>query len=300
MVRLDDLQLLIHLSQHASLHGAAHALGVTQSALSKTLVRLESEAGAALFERGSQGIAITATGQTMLRHARAITQALHAMQTELGDERSARAGLIRLATLPHLVASLITPLLSDFHVRRPMARFSIRTLLSPHLLSSLIDGQVDLVIAVKPPVLDASLSQASLGPLAVCMVAREDHPRLRRFRQLQDLVEERWVLPDRSIYVRRWFEQRFAQAGLPMPHVAVESSQSQLAFSQLLRQSQLLGLVPQRCLQQPEGQGLVALTGEDMQLEYDLQLFWRTGAALSPVAREFRDALLAQGRGALL
>jgi DNA-binding transcriptional LysR family regulator len=108
------------------------------------------------------------------------------------------------------------------------------------------------------------------------------------------------VLPDRGIYLRHWFEQLFAQAGLPMPPVAVESSHSQLAFTQLLRQSDLLGLVPRQHLAQPEGQGLAALPGPGMAVQYDLHVFWRAKGVLSPVAREFRDALLARGQDARL
>jgi DNA-binding transcriptional LysR family regulator len=299
-MRIEDLHILIALSQHTSLHGAANALDVTQSALSKALARLEADAGATLFERSSKGIAITAMGQTLLRHARHVTQAMHDLETELGDERSAKAGLIRLASLPHLVPSFITPLLAEFHVHRPMARFSIRTLLSPQLLISLEDGLADLVIAARPEASHAGLANASLGPLDVCMVARAQHPRLDRLHALADLVHERWVLPDRGIYLRHWFEQLFAQAGLPMPPVAVESSHSQLAFTQLLRQSDLLGLVPRQHLAQPEGQGLAALPGPGMAVQYDLHVFWRAKGVLSPVAREFRDALLARGQDARL
>lgn len=290
-MRIDDLQVLITLSQHVSLHDAANALGVTQSALSKALARLEAAAGALLFERSSQGIAITAMGQTVLKHARRITQAVHDLGTELGDERSAKAGLIRLASLPHLVPSLITPLLADFHVH---------PLLSPQQLIELDNGQVDLVIAAKPQADYPGLSHASLGLLDVCMVARSGHPRLARFLTLADLTQERWVLPDRSMYLRQWFEQQFLQAGLPLPPVAIESSQSQLAFAPLLRQSDLLGLLPSRILQQPEGQGLVTLPGAGMQVQYDLHLFWRTQGILSPVALEFRNALLARDTTARL
>lgn len=300
-MRIEDLQLLITLSQHASLHGAASVLGVTQSALSKALARLEADAGAPLFERSSQGIAITATGQTVLRHARRINQAVQDLDTELGDERSAKAGLIRLASLPHLVPSLITPLIADFHLRRPMARFHIHSLLSPQLLIELDNGQVDLVIAAKPVDEDfPALSHASLGLLDVRMVARRDHPRLVQLQTLADLVDERWVLPNRNIYLRQWFEQQFAQAGLPTPRVAVESDHSQLAFAQLLRQSDLLGLLPSRSLRQPEGQGLAALPGPTLHVLYELHVFWRTQGVLSAVAQHFRDELLVRGKTAWL
>lgn len=300
IMRFDDLELLKHISRFASLHAAANTLGLTQSALSKVLVRLEEEAGGALFERSSRGIVMTPTGSTLLRHAQAITQAVDDMRTELGAERSAQAGLIRLAALPHLVPSLITPLIADFHKHRPMARFRISVLLSPYLLGSLVDATSDLVIAVMPPAVDAQLAFDSLGKLRVCMVACESHPRLSSFDRLESLVDEQWVLPDRTLYARRWFEQRFIGAGLPVPQVAVESSQSQTAFSHLIRHSDLLGLMPERSLSLQEGAGLRRIEGEALQFDYELQLFWRRGAPLSPVAQEFRDALLARGNASVL
>jgi DNA-binding transcriptional LysR family regulator len=128
-------------------------------------------------------------------------------------------------------------------------------------------------------------------------VARERHRRLSHLRTVALLAKERWSLPNRDIDIRQWLEPRFVSEGLPMPVVAVESDSSQLAFCQLVRQSDLLAVMPHSTLSHPAGQGLVPLTGESMDVKYDLHVFWRTVGKLSPVSIEFREALLEQGRG---
>lgn len=291
-MRIEDLRVFLSVAQHSSLHRAASVLGVTQSALSKTLARLEAEAGGALFERTPRGVVLTVMGHSVIRHARTVVTAVDDMYAEIGSQRSARAGKVRLAALPHLVPSLVSPLLAQFLGQRPMARFSIQTMLSPQLLASLSGGEVDLACAAMPADEIPGLNFLPLGPLNVHIVASAQHPRAAGFRQLADLVHERWVVPVASIFLRQWLESLFAQAGLSAPRVAVESTLSQLAFTALLRDSELLGILPTRSLRQPEGQGIVAVPGEGMGWQHELAVFWRAEGRLSPLARDFSQALV--------
>ena len=69
---LDSRQLAAFLAivDHGSLGRAAEALHITQPALSRTIKRLETQLGAALFERYSKGMAPSAIGHALLPHAR--------------------------------------------------------------------------------------------------------------------------------------------------------------------------------------------------------------------------------------
>ncbi|GAA5233980.1 LysR family transcriptional regulator [Verticiella sediminum] len=292
-MRIEDLRVFLHVARHRSLHRAASVLGVTQSALSKTLARLESGAGGALFERSPRGVVLTSMGQDVIEHARTVITAMDDLYARLDQQRAARAGRVRLAVLPHLVPTLVSPLLAHFLARRPAASFSVHTMLSPQLLGALQGGEVDVACAAMPQDEVPGLAFLPLGPLRVRVVVSAAHPRLERLGDLASLAAERWLMPAQSIYLRQHLEARFAQAGLPAPRVAVESTLSQTAFTELLRHSDLAGVLPERTLGKPEGQGIVGLDGVDTAWEHELALFWRADSGHSPLAREFCDALVA-------
>ncbi len=291
-MRTEDLKLFLTVTDHRSLHQAAAASGITQSALSKVLARLEEESGMILFERTARGVVLTAAGATLASHARRVTLALDDMERELNDQRLARAGKVRLATLPYLIPTLLSPLLARFFISRPLAAFSIETHLSPRLLGALQGGEVDLVCGATPVDVPAGISWTSLGPVTLKIVTRADHPRRDKLQRLADLATERWALPAASLYLRRALDERFQTLGLPPPRVAVESTTSPTAFAELLRHSDLLGLMPPRFLSQAEGHGLTAIEGPGMAWQHELAVCWRSAGYLSPLAQDFRDAMV--------
>ncbi|MOA31150.1 LysR substrate binding domain protein [compost metagenome] len=128
------------------------------------------------------------------------------------------------------------------------------------------------------------------------IVTRIGHPRRASFRSLADLAGERWALPGTSLTVRQYLEEKFLALGLPSPCVAVESSSPPSDFAELLRSSDLLGLMPSQFINQPGGQGLTVIEGAGMGWQHELAVMWRTGAYLSPLCQDFREAMLLFGK----
>lgn len=291
-MRLEDLQVFLKVAELGNLHRASEALGVTASALSKTLARLETAAGLPLVERTGTGVVLTAAGHSLRLHASRVTLAMVDLRSDLDEQRQARAGTVRVGVLPVLMSSMLAPLLARFIANRPLALFSIETQLSARLLEMLQRAELDLVLAALPDRIPADLTWQPLVPLQLRVVLREGHPRRALPHRLCDLSAERWALPASSLYLRQWLDERFTSAGLPPPRVAVESTASPSAFAALLRESDLLGVMQSPLPLQAEGRGLVALEGDDLLLERELAVFWRSAGHLPPVARDFRDAVV--------
>ncbi|MBB2916751.1 DNA-binding transcriptional LysR family regulator [Cupriavidus alkaliphilus] len=292
-MRFEDLEAFLVVIDQGNLHRAAETLGMTQSGLSKTLARLEGEAGMPLFERTPRGLVPTGAGRTLAAHARRISLAAGDMRSELAEQRAARAGTVRLGAIPYLLPSLLSPLLARFFLSRPLATFSIETHLSARLVAMLQNGEADLILAARPASVPAEVAWLPLGPLSMQIVCRSAHPRRDGFRTLADLAGERWVVPASSLYLRQWLEQRFTAVGLPPPRVAVESTASPVAFGELLRHSDLLGIMPPRMLRQAEGQGLAAIDAPGTSWQHELAVLWRADGYLSPICQDFRDAVVA-------
>ncbi|WP_321380164.1 LysR family transcriptional regulator [Rhizobium sp.] len=104
-----ELQQFIVLVEQASVTKAATVLGITQSALSKSLQRLEDHLGLQLAERGPRGLVLTEEGRGIYDHARRVdaeTRSLELDARTLGEGRIA-ARIDALIPLPaHLAAFL--------------------------------------------------------------------------------------------------------------------------------------------------------------------------------------------------
>ena len=90
-LRMKQLQLLIALDEHKSMHKAAGALSMTQSAASKVLRELEDMFETPLFERSKTGMIPNQFGHSVI-HARLLVTDLGALCQDIADIRSGKGG----------------------------------------------------------------------------------------------------------------------------------------------------------------------------------------------------------------
>src|SRR6188508_2076465 len=70
MAEIRQLRYFIAVAERGSVSQAAVDLHISQSALSETLRKLETELGVDLLERSSRGVALTSAGDALLAGAR--------------------------------------------------------------------------------------------------------------------------------------------------------------------------------------------------------------------------------------
>ena len=145
-----NLRVLCAVAESGSFTAAASALGYTQSAVSRQIAALERAAGAKLFDRRRGGIAPTAAGAALLRHAGAALEeldradrAIHGVQRL---EASARLGFFASAG-----GALVPEALSLLRERRPEVEVLTREASTPALVRSLRAATLDLVLIAARP-----------------------------------------------------------------------------------------------------------------------------------------------------
>ena len=67
-VNFEYYKAFYHVARLGSLTQAAHAMSVTQPALSKTILQLENTLGCSLFIRKRKGMELTPEGNALYRH----------------------------------------------------------------------------------------------------------------------------------------------------------------------------------------------------------------------------------------
>jgi DNA-binding transcriptional LysR family regulator len=113
---LDALRVFEAAARHLSFTRAAGELFVTQSAVSKQVIALESALATRLFERKTRALALTTAGERLQRATEAAFAELRAAAAELrgGDEPT-----VTLATTQAFASFWLIPRLADFRRSHP-------------------------------------------------------------------------------------------------------------------------------------------------------------------------------------
>ena len=161
---LSGVALFVQLAQAGSFVAAARQAGISPSAVSKSLARLEQRLGARLFQRSTRQLSLTAEGQLFLSRSERILAEMQAAQEELAGQRAPH-GRLRLG-LPEL-GGLFLPALADFAQRHPAIALDLDF---SDALADVVGDGFDAVIRIGAP-RDSRLAARKLGQFRSCLVA---------------------------------------------------------------------------------------------------------------------------------
>ena len=146
---LDELHHFLLISEHGTFTKAAKVAHLSQPALTAAIQRLEESMGARLFDRGRGGVRLTAAGQALVPHARAVLTSLADGRRAVGEVLALRAGEVRLGAGATSCTYLLPPLLAAFHARLPDLRLTLREATSLEALDAVEAGELDLAIVAE-------------------------------------------------------------------------------------------------------------------------------------------------------
>jgi len=265
---LNALRAFEAVAKHGSFTGAANALLISQSALSRHVISLEKLIGVQLFDRRPHALVLTAAGQHLLP---VVTKSLDRLEYSLDEIRHAGAPTLRTLRVqmpPSFAVHLAVPILRDF--RRATSEVEI-DLVSPYGVGP-PPNDVDVAVVYSKPTVTDMISDL-LWPVRLGILC---HPDLAAKHAGKDLAS--FIRDNELIHVRI--------ADLPRHHM----------WSQLVKQANLgpvsfeRGLVFDTALLAVQ----YALSGEGLAL-VDLNLF-REDIASGRLVRPF-DVTLDEGYG---
>ncbi|MDK9715329.1 MAG: LysR family transcriptional regulator [Sulfuritalea sp.] len=142
---------------------AARGLGLTPSALSKLVTRLEDRLGARLLQRTTRRLQLTAEGETFYVRAQAILKAMDEAEAEVAEAGASPRGLLRLHCGSTFGMHQLAPAIPRFQARHPAVAIDIT--ISDERLDMMQEG-VDLAIRIGP------LEESSLVARRICNLER--------------------------------------------------------------------------------------------------------------------------------
>ena len=138
-----DLELVLAIRSRGSLAGAALALDVVPSVVTKRLGALEARLGQRLFERTTRRLSATAEGETVCQHAKGLLEGFAALENELGERQSELSGSVRLAGTFGFGRRWLGPALASFNRRHPGLEIQLQLVEAlPDLGAEGFDGAV--------------------------------------------------------------------------------------------------------------------------------------------------------------
>jgi DNA-binding transcriptional LysR family regulator len=148
-VTLRQFRYFVAVAETGSVASASRMLSVAQSALTKSLLDLESELGGSLFLRSSKGMTLTPQGQRFLVSARKVIGSVSdALRLQDTSAASGPSGVLCLGVTSLVAGYYLSELFSRFRRSCPQAEVFV-TEDSPGFLEHLlINGELDVAIMV--------------------------------------------------------------------------------------------------------------------------------------------------------
>lgn len=165
MNTLGAIELFVHTAQSQSFVATARDLGLSASAVSKSLARLEEHLGVRLFQRSTRVVSLTEEGQIYLAHCHGILAQLARAEDELANLHRRPVGTLKIA-LPY-VAGYFLPLLDEFARKYPDIRLDLDF---SDRLTDIIGEGFDIAIRTGEPA-DSRLVSRPLAAYRHCVVA---------------------------------------------------------------------------------------------------------------------------------
>ncbi len=130
-----DMRAFVQVVERQSFSAAAIALGLTPSAVSKLVNRLENRLGVRLLHRTTRRLAMTSEGEVYFARARHILSDIEEAEAEVARSRGSPRGRLHVNTSIAFAVHQLAPALPEFLARYP----------DVHVDMSITDRVIDLV-----------------------------------------------------------------------------------------------------------------------------------------------------------
>lgn len=209
----DTLRLFLHLTRTLHFTRTARECGISLSALSRTIQRLEQDAGAPLFLRDKRNVALTPQGELVREHASETLARFQVLRHKLVGAAEELSGTIRVFASVTAVQSFLPRILSSFRRAYPEIHIRLETGYAADALAMLERGAVDVSVAALPPRIPANSEARVVVVTPLVLVAPASECDTSRLLERQPIP---WaavpvVLPESGLAraaADRWFTRR--------------------------------------------------------------------------------------------
>ncbi len=170
------LRQLIALAETGNFRKAGERLGITHSAISQSLNRLESGYGVELFSRQRNKAVPTAFGQRLIEAAAATLKEMDNAARDIQLMRNLEGGRLIIGIDPNIGESLLAPALARVMNSHPMLKFTVDICSWQEIEEYLRDGRIDVYVGLAPDRQALGISYRKLKLLPPIVACSSQHP----------------------------------------------------------------------------------------------------------------------------
>lgn len=171
MQQISAMAVFAAVVEARSFSGAAERLGLSKSAVSKQLSRLEDQLGARLLNRTTRRISVTEVGQVYYGHCARILAEAEAAEAAVSQLRSAPSGRLRINAPMSFGLAHLSPAITEFMSIYP--DITVELDLNDRFID-VVDGGYDVVIRISR-LRDSSLIARRLAIAHVVLAASPEY-----------------------------------------------------------------------------------------------------------------------------
>jgi len=193
MIDERQFRYFLTIAKHEHLGHAADELGVSQPALSRSVIRLENDYGTRLFDRTGRRMRLNDSGRLLQRHVERALAELEDARREMNEAAEKTRQTISIGFLATFGIKLIPDLIRRFKQTYPDAGFRLLQGPQPILHQMLVASEIDLCLS-SPRFPDSSLEWKPLYEEELYVLVPRGHRLgLRSAVNLSDIASEPMV-----------------------------------------------------------------------------------------------------------
>jgi DNA-binding transcriptional LysR family regulator len=289
VVELRHLRYFTAVAENGGFGRAAQLLHVAQSAISEQIRDLESELGAALFDRNNRNIRLTAEGEQFLVDARAVLALAAKAAANVQKSRHGEIGALTIGFFVGGTGKFLPALVKEFRVRFPEVQVALVEMAPAIQHQALQAGSIDVGFTrgVQPSETATLRSEHFVTERLYAVLVKNHRLAKRRNIAMRELADERFVLNDRK-YSPLVFDKVItlcSEAGFS-PRIGATASVSSGVLA-LVEAGEGLAILPEGS-QRLSTEELVFVPLADRTAYVDIVVAWSPQHE-SPVLRSFLD-----------
>jgi DNA-binding transcriptional LysR family regulator len=202
---------------------SAERLHLAQSSVTEQIQALESDLGAALFERSARGLRLTAAGNRLLAYAREILALSNEARAAVAETANSATGQLSIGAPETLCSERLPAVISRYRTRCPDVQVVLRAATSGELRKSVKTGALDVCFAFGNPAADSELLSEQVSQEEVVIIVPSQHHLAQRTQvTTDDLRGEAFAVTEPGCVYRRLFEDTLGADGAPRPRLVGE------------------------------------------------------------------------------
>ena len=211
----EQLKYFIAAAEENTFFDAAETLHISQSSLSKQIMKIEKELDLTLLDRSRRSCSLTEAGQLFYQEALLLTEQYRQMLSRLSSFKMPHDNELHIGTLPILSHYHLTPLIRTYSNLHSRLQLQIDEVEEQELMNGFESGKYDLIIAREHLLHHDSCQTFVLAQDELTAVLPASH-RLARsaFVSLRELACEDFILMNKYTSVYQRCMEEFCKYGI--------------------------------------------------------------------------------------